>query len=46
MNKINYDISFIGNAIVDIIAQTSDSILKDLEIEKGAMEIIDAKKNS
>ena len=42
MNKINYDISLIGNAIVDIIAQTSDSILNDLGIQKGAMQIIDS----
>ena len=41
MNKINYDVSFIGNAIVDIIAKTSDSTLNDLGIQKGAMQIID-----
>jgi sugar/nucleoside kinase (ribokinase family) len=44
MTKINYDIALIGNAIVDIIAQTSDSMLKELLIEKGAMQIIDAEK--
>ena len=42
MNKINYDISLIGNAIVDIIAQTSDNTLKVLGIQKGVMQIIDA----
>ena len=42
MNKIYYDICVIGNAIMDIIAQTSDSVLKDLGIEKGAMQIIEA----
>ena len=41
MNNINYDISLIGNAIVDIIAQTKDTTLKNLGIEKGAMQIID-----
>ena len=41
MNKINYDIALIGNAIVDIIAKTSDSTLKGLGIQKGAMQIID-----
>ena len=44
MTKINYDIALIGNAIVDIIAQTSDRMLKELLIEKGAMQIIDAEK--
>ena len=44
MTKINYDIALIGNAIVDIIAQTSDRMLKELLIKKGAMQIIDAEK--
>ena len=41
MNYIKNDVTFIGNAIVDIIAQTTDEILKKLQIQKGAMQLID-----
>ena len=41
MNHIKNDVTFIGNAIVDILAQTTDEILKKLEIQKGAMQLID-----
>ena len=41
MHKINYDITFIGNAIVDIIAETSDELLTELDIPKGGMQLID-----
>ena len=34
MNHINKDVTFIGNAIVDIIAQTTDEVLKKLQIQK------------
>ena len=41
MNHIKNDVTFIGNAIVDILAQTTDEILKKLKIQKGAMQLID-----
>ena len=41
MNYIKNDVTFIGNAIVDILAQTTDEILKKLQIQKGAMQLID-----
>ncbi|MDC0226943.1 adenosine kinase [Alphaproteobacteria bacterium] len=41
MNHIKNDITFIGNAIVDILAQTTDEILKKLQIPKGGMQLID-----
>tara|TARA_X000000950_G_scaffold2598_1_gene2710 strand:+ start:854 stop:1846 length:993 start_codon:yes stop_codon:yes gene_type:complete len=42
--KMNYSkntITFVGNAIVDIICQTSDQTLTDLNIKKGSMQLID-----
>ena len=41
MNYIKNDVTFIGNAIVDILAQTTDEILKKLQIQKGVMQLID-----
>ena len=41
MNHIKNDVTFIGNAIVDILAQTTDEILKKLQIQKGVMQLID-----
>ena len=38
---MNFDISLIGNAIVDIIGKTTDTRLIELGIEKGAMQLID-----
>jgi sugar/nucleoside kinase (ribokinase family) len=43
MNKLNKDITFLGNAIVDIIATTSDEILSELNIPKGGMQLVDSK---
>ncbi len=43
MNKINKDITFLGNAIVDIIAETSDELLNQLDIPKGGMQLINTK---
>ena len=43
MNKLNKDITFLGNAIVDIIATTSDKILSELNIPKGGMQLVDSK---
>jgi sugar/nucleoside kinase (ribokinase family) len=42
MADTRYDVATIGNAIVDIIAQTDDKFLKDQELIKGAMTLIDA----
>ena len=41
MNEIKNHITFIGNAIVDILWQTSDEFLKDLNVQKGSMQLID-----
>ena len=43
MNHINKDVTFIGNAIVDIIAKTTDELLKKLQIQKGTMQLIDTR---
>ena len=42
MNKSYKDITFIGNAIVDIIAKTSDKLLMELKIPKGGMQLVDS----
>jgi sugar/nucleoside kinase (ribokinase family) len=42
MNKINRDITFLGNAIVDILGETSDEVLIELQIPKGGMQLIDS----
>ena len=41
MNDTNNTITFIGNAIVDILCQISDQVLKDFKIIKGAMQLVD-----
>ena len=43
MNEIKNNITFIGNAIVDILWQTSDEFLNDLNVQKGSMQLIDEK---
>ncbi len=40
MNKKYKEITFIGNAIVDILAETTDEILNKLQIHKGVMQLI------
>ena len=42
MNKFKKDIVFLGNAIVDIIAKTSDEALSELQIIKGGMKLVDS----
>ena len=42
----NYQICFIGNAIVDIISKFSDENLKELKIPKGSMQLIDEKSSN
>lgn len=39
-----YDVLCIGNAIVDIIARCDDAFLRDNDIIKGAMNLIDAER--
>ena len=41
MNYFKDTITFVGNAIVDIVSQSSDETLKDLNIKKGSMQLID-----
>ena len=36
-----YDVIFVGNAIVDMVAVGEDAFLQDHKIEKGAMNLID-----
>ena len=36
-----YDLVGIGNAVVDVITQTDDSFLADMDIEKGIMQLIE-----
>ena len=41
MSQANYDILGLGNAIVDVIAQTPDAFLARYDLTKGAMALID-----
>ena len=42
MNTRRFDVTAIGNAIVDVIAQAEDSLLAQHNLPKGAMNLIDA----
>lgn len=42
MTATRYELTGIGNAIVDVIAKVEDDFLAKLAIEKGAMTLIDA----
>ena len=42
----NYQVCFIGNAIVDIISKFSEENLKELKIPKGSMQLIDEKSSN
>jgi sugar/nucleoside kinase (ribokinase family) len=42
MAEVKYDVVGIGNAIVDILAQTEDEFLRREDIRKGSMTLIDA----
>jgi sugar/nucleoside kinase (ribokinase family) len=44
MPEIKYDVTGIGNAIVDIIAQAEDEFLRREDIHKGSMTLIDAER--
>ena len=41
MTTARFDVTAIGNAIVDVLAQADDSLLQQLKLTKGAMELID-----
>ena len=40
----NLDVIAIGNAIVDMIASSDDAFLRHVNIQKGAMELIDSER--
>jgi sugar/nucleoside kinase (ribokinase family) len=42
MNERRYDVTAIGNAIVDVLAQSEDAFLDEHKLPKGAMSLIDA----
>ena len=42
MTQPQYDVVAIGNAIVDVIAQTDDAFLAEHTLTKGGMQLIDA----
>ena len=42
MNNARFDVTAIGNAIVDVLAQADDSLLHEQRLPKGAMSLIDA----
>src|SRR5688500_8338744 len=41
MTTARFDVTAIGNAIVDVLAQAEDALLDQLKLTKGAMELID-----
>ena len=42
MSNAKFDVTAIGNAIVDVIAQADDALLAEHNLPKGAMNLIDA----
>jgi len=42
MTNVTFDVTAVGNAIVDVLAQAEDSLLTALKLPKGAMNLIDA----
>ena len=42
MTETRYDVLAIGNAIVDVIAETDDSFIELEQLTKGGMQLIDA----
>ena len=44
MNDVRFDVTAIGNAIVDVLAQSDDSFLEEQGLSKGAMSLIDAER--
>ena len=44
MSTSSFDVAAIGNALVDVIAESSDDFLREHKIAKGAMTLIDAER--
>ncbi len=44
MTTAKIDVTGIGNAIVDVIANAADQVLQDLDLAKGTMTLIDAER--
>lgn len=44
MQTAQYDVTGIGNAIVDVLAQTSDGFIQEQQLPKGGMTLIDAER--
>ena len=42
MNNRKFDVTAIGNAIVDVLAKADDALLEQHNLKKGAMSLIDA----
>jgi sugar/nucleoside kinase (ribokinase family) len=42
MNNRKFDVTAIGNAIVDVLAKSDDALLEQHNLKKGAMSLIDA----
>src|SRR5688572_33083956 len=42
MNNRKFDVTAIGNAIVDVLAKADDALLDQHNLKKGAMSLIDA----
>ena len=42
MNNRKFDVTAIGNAIVDVLAKADDALLEQHKLQKGAMSLIDA----
>jgi sugar/nucleoside kinase (ribokinase family) len=42
MTAARYDVIGVGNAIVDVIAASSEALILELELEKGGMTLIDS----
>jgi sugar/nucleoside kinase (ribokinase family) len=43
-SEIRYDVLAIGNAIVDVIAETDDAFIEEEALTKGGMQLIDAER--
>ena len=44
MKEARYDVIAIGNAIVDVIAPCSDELIEELQLNRGGMTLIDARR--
>ena len=44
MNEARYDVIAIGNAIVDVIAPCEDDLIDELQLNRGAMTLVDTQR--